>query len=171
MKRFPRGCSLISKRLAKADGIVFLVQGWVLKVKLTNKIVSPDEAMAVLQDEDTIAIQGFVGMGVSDELILALERRFLKTSHPSGLTLLLAAAPGNGAELGVNKLAHASRVTPNSCVQRCSRYQFHRMAFTDWGAGRERGTVVCVHGLTRQGRDFDALARGLAARGRSVQIW
>jgi hypothetical protein len=46
-----------------------------------------------------------------------------------------------------------------------SRYQFHRTAFTDWGGGGERGTVVCVHGLTRQGRDFDALARGPAAQG------
>jgi propionate CoA-transferase len=75
-------------------------------VKLTNKIVSPDEAIAVLQDGDTVAIQGFVGIGVPDELILALERRFLNTNHPSGLTLLLAAAPGDGKELGVNKLAH-----------------------------------------------------------------
>jgi propionate CoA-transferase len=75
-------------------------------VKLANKIVSADEAIAVLQDGDTIAIQGFVGIGVPDELILALERRFLKTKHPSDLTLLLAAAPGDGKELGVNKLAH-----------------------------------------------------------------
>jgi len=75
-------------------------------LKLTNKIVSSDEAMAVIQDGDTIAIQGFVGIGVPDELILALERRFLKTNRPSGLTLLLAAAPGDGKELGVNKLAH-----------------------------------------------------------------
>jgi propionate CoA-transferase len=77
-----------------------------LAVKLTNKIVSADEASAVLQDGDTVAIQGFVGIGVPDELILALERRFLKTKHPCGLTLLLAAAPGDGAELSVNKLAH-----------------------------------------------------------------
>src|SRR6516162_8232307 len=62
--------------------------------------------MAVLQDGDTVAIQGFVGIGVPDELILALERRFLNTNHPSGLTLLLTAAPGDGKELGVNKLAH-----------------------------------------------------------------
>lgn len=70
------------------------------------RIVSPDEAMAVLQDGDTIAIQGFVGIGVPDELILALEQRFVKTKHPCGLTLVLAAAPGDGKELGVNKLAH-----------------------------------------------------------------
>jgi len=49
-----------------------------------------------------------------------------------------------------------------------SRYQFHRMAFTDWGRGGDRGTVVCVHGLTRQGRDFDPLARALAAQGYRV---
>lgn len=38
---------------------------------------------------------------------------------------------------------------------------FHDMAFTEWGqAGKP--VVVCVHGLTRQGRDFDRLARSLA---------
>lgn len=49
-----------------------------------------------------------------------------------------------------------------------SRYQFHQMAFTEWGRGGERGVVVCVHGLTRQGRDFDALARELATQGYRV---
>jgi pimeloyl-ACP methyl ester carboxylesterase len=39
------------------------------------------------------------------------------------------------------------------------------MTYTQWGeAGAER-TVVCVHGLTRNGRDFDALATALAAAG------
>jgi propionate CoA-transferase len=75
-------------------------------VKLANKIISADEAVAVIQDGDTLAIQGFVGIGVPDELILALERRFLSTGHPSGLTLLLAAAPGDGKLSGVNRLAH-----------------------------------------------------------------
>lgn len=46
-----------------------------------------------------------------------------------------------------------------------SRYRFHRMAFTDWGRSGKRGTVVCVHGLTRQGRDFDSLAIELATQG------
>src|SRR6478672_6273824 len=40
----------------------------------------------------------------------------------------------------------------------------HRMAYWQWGdAGAER-VVVCVHGLTRQGRDFDVLAQALVAR-------
>ncbi|MCA1939549.1 MAG: alpha/beta hydrolase [Caenispirillum bisanense] len=40
---------------------------------------------------------------------------------------------------------------------------FKRMAYTDWGAADAAQTVVCVHGLTRQGRDFDALAETLSA--------
>jgi propionate CoA-transferase len=75
-------------------------------LKLQNKIVSSDEAVAVIRDGDTIVVQGFVGIGVPDELILALERRFLATGHPRDLTLLFAAAPGDGKELGINRLAH-----------------------------------------------------------------
>jgi pimeloyl-ACP methyl ester carboxylesterase len=40
-----------------------------------------------------------------------------------------------------------------------------RVAFADWGPPDAPRTVVCVHGLTRQGRDFDALARSLVADG------
>ena len=49
-----------------------------------------------------------------------------------------------------------------------SRHQFHRLAYTDWGRPGGRGTVICVHGLTRQGRDFDPLAAALAAQGYRV---
>jgi propionate CoA-transferase len=74
-------------------------------VKLQNKIISADEALAVVQDGETIAISGFVGIGVPDELIVALERRFVATGHPHDLTLVFAAAPGDGKELGINRLA------------------------------------------------------------------
>src|SRR5918911_646346 len=72
---------------------------------LTNKIVSPDEAVAVIRDGDTVCTSGFVGIGTPDELILALERRFLNAGQPSGLTLLFAAAPGDARERGLNRLA------------------------------------------------------------------
>jgi len=45
---------------------------------------------------------------------------------------------------------------------------FHRMAYTDWGRADASTTVICVHGLTRQGRDFDYLATSLAAEGYRV---
>ncbi len=40
---------------------------------------------------------------------------------------------------------------------------FYRMRYHEVGS-RKHPTVVCVHGLTRTGRDFDALAAGLADR-------
>ena len=73
---------------------------------LKNKIVSADEALALVRDGDTVCISGFVGVGTPDELILALERRFLKEGQPRDLTLVFAAAPGDGKDRGLNRLAH-----------------------------------------------------------------
>ncbi|WP_025136046.1 alpha/beta fold hydrolase [Achromobacter sp. DH1f] len=44
----------------------------------------------------------------------------------------------------------------------------HRMAYWEWGDPANDQVVVCVHGLTRSGRDFDTLARRLADRYRVV---
>lgn len=40
----------------------------------------------------------------------------------------------------------------------------HRMAYVEWGAAAAPHVIVCVHGLSRQGRDFDVLARALVER-------
>jgi pimeloyl-ACP methyl ester carboxylesterase len=49
-----------------------------------------------------------------------------------------------------------------------------RMAWWQWGAPDAPHLVVCVHGLTRQGRDFDVLAQALlaraAARGQALRV-
>jgi pimeloyl-ACP methyl ester carboxylesterase len=37
----------------------------------------------------------------------------------------------------------------------------HRMAYWEWGDAANPKVLLCVHGLTRQGRDFDTLARAL----------
>ena len=37
----------------------------------------------------------------------------------------------------------------------------HRMAYWQWGRADHPHVVVCVHGLSRQGRDFDVLARAM----------
>ncbi|QTD44673.1 alpha/beta fold hydrolase [Ottowia testudinis] len=50
----------------------------------------------------------------------------------------------------------------------------HRMAYWCWGDETAEHLVVCAHGLSRQGRDFDVLARALlsraAAQGRPVRV-
>ena len=40
----------------------------------------------------------------------------------------------------------------------------HRMAYWQWGDPASAHVVLCVHGLTRQGRDFDVVARALCER-------
>ena len=44
-----------------------------------DKIVSADDAIAIIRDGDTVSCSGFVGIGTPEELIEALERRFLET--------------------------------------------------------------------------------------------
>lgn len=39
------------------------------------------------------------------------------------------------------------------------------MAYWQWGQADSANVVVCVHGLSRQGRDFDVLARALVEQG------
>lgn len=45
---------------------------------------------------------------------------------------------------------------------------FHHVAYTEWGDPDAARVALCVHGLTRQGRDFDALAVALAQCGYRV---
>jgi propionate CoA-transferase len=72
---------------------------------LKNKIVSADEAIAIIRDGDTICVSGFVGIGTPDELILALERRFLKEGHPSN-SLWSSPPPPAMARTGVSIVLH-----------------------------------------------------------------
>jgi pimeloyl-ACP methyl ester carboxylesterase len=45
---------------------------------------------------------------------------------------------------------------------------FHRLAYTDWGDRANQHVVMCMHGLTRNARDFDWLARALQRDSRVV---
>ncbi len=48
-----------------------------------------------------------------------------------------------------------------SCPDPCGN---HRMAYWQWGDASAAHVIVCVHGLSRQGRDFDVLAQALVER-------
>jgi pimeloyl-ACP methyl ester carboxylesterase len=45
---------------------------------------------------------------------------------------------------------------------------FHKISYTDWGDPANQRIVICVHGLTRNCRDFDFLAQALEADCRVV---
>ena len=73
---------------------------------IRDKITSADEAIALIRDGDVVSCSGFVGIGTPEALIVALEQRFLRTAGPRNLGLVFAAAPGDGKERGLNRLAH-----------------------------------------------------------------
>lgn len=52
----------------------------------TEKIVEAEDAIAVIHDGDTVASTGYGGNGTPDQLFVALEKRFLETGAPLGLT-------------------------------------------------------------------------------------
>ena len=73
--------------------------------EVPKKIVSLEDAAALVQSGDTITTSGFVGIGVPDALLKALGDRFEEHAEPRDLTLLFAAGQGDGKERGLNRLA------------------------------------------------------------------
>jgi propionate CoA-transferase len=75
-----------------------------------GKVVSAAEAVRLVNDGDTVATDGFVGIGFAEEVAIALAQRFVETGSPKGLTLLYAAGQGDGKDRGLNHLAHRGLV-------------------------------------------------------------
>lgn len=75
-----------------------------------GKIVSIEEAVDLVKDNDVIGFNGIIGIGCPDELISALEKKFLATGHPRDLTLFYASTLGDGKEMGFQHLAHEGLV-------------------------------------------------------------
>ena len=53
-------------------------------------------------------------------------------------------------------------------VQCITARGLHRLAYWEWGVATNPNVLVCVHGLSRQGRDFDVLGEALSDRYRVV---
>jgi propionate CoA-transferase len=73
---------------------------------MKSKIVSAADAVALIHDGDTLVCSGFGVVGVPDELLVALEKRFLETAAPRNLHLLFGGGPGDGKDQGLNRIAH-----------------------------------------------------------------
>jgi len=69
-----------------------------------KKVISAQDAIAIVQDEDVLATAGYGGNGTPDQLVVALEKRFLETGSPKNLTLVFAGGQGDGKAKGLNRL-------------------------------------------------------------------
>jgi propionate CoA-transferase len=72
-----------------------------------GKVVSAEDAVALIHDRDVLATSGYGGNGTPDQLFVALEQRFLTSGTPRELTLVHAGGIGDTRERGLNRLAHA----------------------------------------------------------------
>jgi propionate CoA-transferase len=75
-----------------------------------SKVITPEAAARLVRDGDTVAIGGFVGLGVPEELLIALATCFERTGGPRDLTLTFAAGQGDGGVRGLNHLAREGLV-------------------------------------------------------------
>jgi propionate CoA-transferase len=90
-----------------------------LRASDTGKVVSAREAVRLIQDGDTLATGGFVGIGFAENIAVALEELFLEgesedvhgLGRPCNLTLVYAAGQGDGKERGLNHLGHDGLVS------------------------------------------------------------
>ena len=65
-------------------------------------------------------------------------------------------------------LTHAAPHTRH--LESLSPHGFHRVAYYEWGDPDNANVVVCVHGLSRNGRDVDVLGEALAPTHRTLAI-
>jgi propionate CoA-transferase len=71
-----------------------------------SKIIPVEDAIALIQDGDVLAISGYGTNGVPEKLLAGLESRFLEYGEPRDLTLVFAGGIGDGKDRGLNRLGH-----------------------------------------------------------------
>ncbi len=71
-----------------------------------NKVITAEEAIALVNDNDVVATTGFVQSCIPEALHAALEKRFVDTQSPRNLTLIMTAGAGDSKGLGTGRLHH-----------------------------------------------------------------
>ncbi|AWN36027.1 acyl CoA:acetate/3-ketoacid CoA transferase [Methylobacterium radiodurans] len=71
-----------------------------------NKVISADEAIALIRDGDVVTTTGFVQSCIPEALHAALEKRFVDSGAPRDLTLIMTAGAGDSKGLGTGRLHH-----------------------------------------------------------------
>jgi propionate CoA-transferase len=71
-----------------------------------NKVITADEAIALISENDVLTTTGFVQSCIPEALHAALEKRFVETQSPKGLTLIMTAGAGDSKGLGTGRLHH-----------------------------------------------------------------
>jgi propionate CoA-transferase len=94
-----------------------------------NKVLSAEEAVALIRDGQTIATNGIGAIGFPDMIVTSLDKKYQETGTPRNLTLIFAAgqAPFEVRAL-VNQLAHEGLLKRVVCGHWDSARLLSRMA-------------------------------------------
>ncbi|HEX8785870.1 MAG TPA: CoA-transferase, partial [Telluria sp.] len=74
------------------------------------QVIPAAAAAALVRDESTIFLGGLAMMGLAEEVLIALERRFLAEDHPRNLTTWACGAIGNSGTGGMVHFAHKGMI-------------------------------------------------------------
>lgn len=86
--------------------------------RVREKVISAEDAVALVRDGDTICVSGFVAQGAPELLLKALGERFEQTQEPKDCTLLFGGGPGDFADRG---LSHLAKISPDGKTQLLKR--------------------------------------------------
>ncbi len=73
---------------------------------MKNKVISAVDAIALISDGDVVCTTGFVQSAIPELLHATLEKRYVETQSPKGLTLIMCAGAGDSKGLGTGRLHH-----------------------------------------------------------------
>lgn len=74
------------------------------------------EAAALIRDGMTVAVDGFIGFSLAEDILCELESRFLREGHPRDLRLVnVAGLGGDGKRRGINHFAHDGMLSRLFC--------------------------------------------------------
>jgi propionate CoA-transferase len=75
-----------------------------------SKVIKAEEVAALIQDGATVCASALTLAGWPEEVAIAIEKRFLESSHPKDLTLVHASGIGDWKTKGTQHFAHVGMV-------------------------------------------------------------
>ncbi|OGK09019.1 MAG: acyl CoA:acetate/3-ketoacid CoA transferase [Candidatus Riflebacteria bacterium GWC2_50_8] len=77
---------------------------------MKSKLISIEQAVSLIKNDDKIVVGGFVGSGHPEALTSAIEQRFLKEGQPRNLELYFVAGQGDSKDRGLNHFGNEGMV-------------------------------------------------------------
>lgn len=125
------------------------------------KLITAPEAAKLVKDGATVCTSGFLGNCHPEEVVSALEERFLAENAPRNLTLVHCAGQGDGKDRGLNHFGHeglvkrvvgghwnlAPKLGKLAVENKIEAYNFPQGTLTHWFrniAGRKPGVITKV---------------------------